>query len=70
MAEYVNKLVGVYEEVCITVYMRSEFAEIGYTVPTHILQKMSLLNCSIYFSTTPYSLLKPFSHFQEFIALY
>ena len=47
--EYVNELVETYEEVSINVYMRSEFAEIGYSIPNYILKKLSLLDCAINF---------------------
>lgn len=43
--EYVNRLTKKYEEVSITVYIRSDFAQIGYSLPNHILKKMSLLDC-------------------------
>ena len=49
-AEYVNELVRTYEEVSIVIYVRSEFAEIGYAIPSHILKKLSLLDCSFDFS--------------------
>ena len=49
-AEYVNELVRTYEEVSIMIYVRSEFAEIGYGIPSHILKKLSLLDCSLSFS--------------------
>lgn len=48
--EYVNELVRTYEEVNIMIYVRSEFAEIGYAIPSHILKKLSLLDCSLNFS--------------------
>lgn len=47
--EYVNELVRTYEEVNINIYMRSEFAEIGYSIPSHILKKISLLDCALNF---------------------
>ncbi len=49
-AEYVNELARTYEEVSIMIYVRSEFAEIGYVIPSHILKKISLLDCSLNFS--------------------
>lgn len=49
-AEYVNELARTYEEVNIMIYIRSEFAEIGYAIPNHILKKLSLLDCSLNFS--------------------
>lgn len=49
-AEYVNKLARTYEEVSIIIYMRSEFAEIGCSIPSHILKKLSVLDCPLNFS--------------------
>lgn len=48
-AEYINELTRTYEEVNITIYMRSEFAEIGCSIPSHILKKLSLLDCPLNF---------------------
>ena len=47
--EYINELTKVYEEVSITIYMRSDFAEIGYSIPSYILKKLSLLDCTLNF---------------------
>lgn len=49
-AEYVNELTRIYEEVSIIIYMRSEFAEIGCSIPNHIVKKLSLLDCPLNFS--------------------
>ncbi len=49
-AEYVNELTRTYEEVGIIINMRSEFAEIGCSIPNHILKKLSLLDCPLNFS--------------------
>lgn len=49
-AEYVNELTRIYEEVSIIIYMRSEFAEIGCSIPSHILKKLALLDCPLNFS--------------------
>ncbi len=48
--EYVNELTRTYEEVSINIYMRSEFAEIGYSIPSYILKEMSLLDCALNFN--------------------
>ncbi len=48
-SEYVNELCRKYEEVSVNINIRSEFAEIGYSIPNHILQKMSLLDCTLDF---------------------
>ena len=49
-AEYINELTKIYEEVSIMIYIRSEFAEIEYTIPSHILKKLALLDCPLNFS--------------------
>lgn len=48
-AEYVKKLTRIYEEVSINIYVRSEYAEIGYSIPSDILKELSLLDCPIIF---------------------
>lgn len=47
--EYVNQLLKIYEDVSINIYIRSDFAEIGYSVPNLFLKKLSLLNCTLNF---------------------
>lgn len=47
--EYINQLVKKYEDVNITIYIRSDFAQIGYTLPSHIIKKLVLLDCDICF---------------------
>lgn len=47
--EYINQLTSRYEEVSINVYIRSDFAEIGYSLPNSILKKLSLLECTLNF---------------------
>lgn len=47
--EYVNHLTKIYEEVSINIFIRSDFAEIGYSLPHHVLSKMSELNCTFNF---------------------
>lgn len=49
-AEYINELTRTYEDVSIIIYIRSDFAEIGYSIPSHILKKLSLLDCPLNFS--------------------
>ena len=48
-AKYINQLVKRYEDVNITIYIRSEFAQIGYFLSNYIIRKMAYLNCNIYF---------------------
>lgn len=47
--EYVNYLTRIYDEVSINVYIRSDFAEIGYSIPSHIIKELSLLECTLNF---------------------
>ncbi len=47
--EYIKELMAIYDEVYITIYIRSEFAQIGYSLPSHILKKISLLGCTLHF---------------------
>lgn len=48
-AEYINELTRIYEGVSIKIFMRSEFAEMGCSIPNHILKKLSLLDCPLDF---------------------
>ena len=48
-SDYVNQLIKIYEEVFINIYIRSDFAEIGFSLPNNILKKMSLLKCPVNF---------------------
>lgn len=48
-SEYVNQLTKIYQEVSINIYIRSEFAEIGFALPNSIMKKMSLIDCSLNF---------------------
>ncbi len=47
--EYINQLVREYEEVNITIYIRSDFAQLGYSLPGYIIKKLVLLDCDMYF---------------------
>lgn len=48
-SKYINELTKIYEEVRLDIYIRSDFAQIGYLLPSHIIQKMALLECPIGF---------------------
>ena len=48
-SEYINQLTKIYEEVSISIYIRSDFAEIGFSLPSMIFKKMSLLDCTLNF---------------------
>lgn len=48
-AEYINELTRTYEEVSVKIFMRSEFAEMGYSIPSQIIKKLSLLDCPLDF---------------------
>lgn len=47
--EYVNHLTNIYEETSINIHIRSEFAEMGFSLTNSILKKVSLLNCALNF---------------------
>lgn len=47
--EYIDKLIKLYEQVELTIYIRSEFGQIGYTLPHYVIQKMALLKCDFSF---------------------
>lgn len=46
-SEYVNQLTKMYEEVSINIFIGSEFAQIGFYLPNHILKKVALLDCEV-----------------------
>ncbi len=48
-SDCVNQLTKIYDEVYINIYIRSDFAEIGFSLPNNILKKMSLLECTVNF---------------------
>lgn len=48
-SDYINKLAKIYDEVYINIYIRSDFAEIGFTLPGSVLKKISLLECTVNF---------------------
>lgn len=46
-SEYVNQLTKIYEEVSINIFIGSDFAQIGFALPNHILKKIALLDCEL-----------------------
>lgn len=46
-SEYVNQLTETYEEVSINIFIDSDFAQIGFYLPNHILKKLALLDCEV-----------------------
>lgn len=46
-SEYVNQLTKIYEEVSIKIFIGSDFAQIGFFLPNHILKKIALLDCEV-----------------------
>lgn len=42
-----NEYKMIYNEVCIEIYIRSELAQIGYSMPTTLLKKIALLECPV-----------------------
>ena len=49
-ADYINELIETYDEVGITVYMRSDYAEMGYSISPETMKKLAMLNCPLDFS--------------------
>lgn len=47
--EYIKYLGEIYDEVNFSIYVRSEFAQIGFSLPCYILKKISSLNCTLDF---------------------
>ncbi len=47
---YIKELISIYEEVSINVYIRSDYAEIGYSLPVNIIKKIAELECPINYS--------------------
>lgn len=47
--EYIRYLGEIYDEVNFSIYMRSEFAQIGFSLLRYILKKNSSLNCTLDF---------------------
>ena len=45
--KYVNQLTKIYEEVSIKIFIGSDFAQIGFFLPNHILKKIALLDCEV-----------------------
>ena len=46
-SKYVNQLTKIYEEVSIKIFIGSDFAQIGFFLPNHILKKIALLDCEV-----------------------
>lgn len=46
---YIEQLMDQYEEVSINIYIRSELAEIGFTLPQNIIQKLAFIKCPVNF---------------------
>lgn len=45
--DYVNQVINKYEKVCIDIYIRSDYAEIGYSLPNYLLKKLALIECTV-----------------------
>ena len=48
--KYVNELINTYERVSINIYIRSDYAELGYSLPVGIIKKLALLECPVNYS--------------------
>lgn len=46
---YVKQILAKYDKASIDIYIRSDFAEIGYPFPSHIIKKLASLECDINF---------------------
>lgn len=46
-SEYVNQLTKMYEEVSINIFIGSDFAQIGFYLPNHIVKRIALLDCEV-----------------------
>ena len=48
--KYVNELINTYERVSINIYIRSDYAELGYSLPVGMIKKLALLECPVNYS--------------------
>ncbi len=46
-SDYVNQLTKIYGEVSMKIFIGSDFAQIGFSLPNHILKKIALLDCEV-----------------------
>ena len=53
---YIKELIRIYEEVSINVYIRSDYAEIGYSLPVNIIKKIAELECPLNYSILSFGL--------------
>ena len=56
--EYIDYLKTIYEEVKVTIYIRSDYAEIGFSLSSDIIKKMSLLGCTFNFEILSFGMAK------------
>ena len=54
--EYIDTLKAQYEGVEMCIYMRSDFGQIGYLLPSRIIKKMALLECDFGFDILSFGL--------------
>jgi len=54
--DYITQLKAMYETVSIDIYIRSEFAEIGYSLPHTIFKKLALIDCTMNFAILSFGL--------------
>ncbi len=57
-SEYVNQLTKIYEEVSINIFIGSDFAQIGFVLPNHILKKIALLDCEVSIEIISYGMVE------------
>lgn len=56
--EYIYQLMDMYEEVMIIVYIRSDFGQIGYSLPITIIRKLALIGCTISFDILSFGMVE------------
>ena len=47
--EYVKQLKERYHDVSISIYIRSDYGQLGYSLPNSIIKKMGEIGCDVYF---------------------
>lgn len=59
-SEYVNQLTKMYEEVSINIFIGSDFAQIGFLLPNHIVKKIALLDCELEIEVISFGMVRHF----------
>lgn len=56
--EYILRLKNIYEEISITIYIRSDYAQIGFSLPSKILGQIAQLNLSLHFDLLSFGMVR------------